>query len=598
MKDKLTLLICEAYLREAKRVLNEEDFSDVQIITFPVQTFQSPKDWKEIIKVFQKIKAEDSNPYLIGGTCFAHLRNPPEELQNCGISKLSNCAYMFLNQTLVNHLFREGVHTLTPGWLVSWRDHITRGGFDQRTAQEFFGESIKKIVLLDTGVIEDIETQLQEFAEFVNRPFEALPVGLDHFRLYITNIVLEWRDRVQEAKFSSEINMRNRRLADYAMIFDLLDNITRITTEEKVIQNFFNILTMLFAPKNIIYLPIIEKNPGNLQVSTEITINRESLIKQIGDMKDSSLWNPSEQGFTLKIEYKRQTLGFLKINNIKFPEYREHYLNLIHFLNRIAALAISNARIYQDLEESKETLLEIDDLRKKFVSMVSHELRSPTTAIMLSASIILNHFDTVSKETLHKMANIISLNADALAELLEDLLIISKLDESRVELEWEKYDLSLIIQKVLEQMEPRLKEKEIKLTISIPEETHLYGDEKKIRQIFRIFIDNAIKYTKKMGSLKINVIDHYRGEYNVRDEDGMWIQFRDSGIGIHEKDLPRLFERFFRAADVAAIPGTGLGLSIANEFVKLHAGNISVDSEFGKGTTFSIFLPRLAEAPE
>ncbi|MFX0042201.1 MAG: sensor histidine kinase, partial [Candidatus Hodarchaeota archaeon] len=148
-----------------------------------------------------------------------------------------------------------------------------------------------------------------------------------------------------------------------------------------------------------------------------------------------------------------------------------------------------------------------------------------------------------------------------------------------------------IINNILTLMEPIGKEKNLYFKIDINENLVLKGDPKRIDQIFRIFIDNAIKYSKENSVIDIKAFDNYQGKYNIDGNNGVLFQFKDSGIGISEDDLPHIFERFYRSKNVSETPGSGLGLSIAEELIHLHKGKVFVESKLNEGTTFYIFLP-------
>ena len=115
----------------------------------------------------------------------------------------------------------------------------------------------------------------------------------------------------------------------------------------------------------------------------------------------------------------------------------------------------------------------------------------------------------------------------------------------------------------------------------------------RISQIFRILIDNAIKYSLINSEVSITATNHYKGKYNQKRIDAVLFQIKDFGIGIHKEDIPNLFKRFYRAKSAEGISGTGLGLYLAKDLVYLHKGNIFVESEYQKGSTFFIFLPYL-----
>ena len=234
----------------------------------------------------------------------------------------------------------------------------------------------------------------------------------------------------------------------------------------------------------------------------------------------------------------------------------------------------------------------VEQQLEQFVSTVSHELRTPISVLIMSLDYLENHKDKVSQETFERLQLGIKKNVYLLRELVEDILTLSRIDEKKVNVEWEIYHPYEVLIEILELMKPIAQEKNISIDFSVDKDLFLYGDKKKVDQIYRILIDNAIKYSEKNSTIKINVIDNYIGEFNPNKEDGILIQFKDKGIGIEKEALAHIFERFFRSEKVTDIPGTGLGLSIAKELIKLHLGIIYVESEYGKGTTFSIFFPR------
>ncbi len=248
------------------------------------------------------------------------------------------------------------------------------------------------------------------------------------------------------------------------------------------------------------------------------------------------------------------------------------------------------ANIYgMDITARKEA----EDNLGRFVSTVSHELRTPVSVLIMSIEFLENHSDKITPEINKKLREGISRNIYLLKDLIEDILTLSRIDEGKAEMEWNEYKPSLVIKDILNLMELIGNEKNVTFKVDISEEIKLYGDNKKVDQIFRIFVDNAIKYSKERNNIEIKAIDHYKGEYNANERDGVLFQFKDSGIGISKSDISSIFERFYRSEQVTDIPGTGLGLSIAKELIILHSGEVYVESEYGKGTTFYIFLPRI-----
>ncbi|MHA2088947.1 MAG: sensor histidine kinase, partial [Promethearchaeota archaeon] len=242
-----------------------------------------------------------------------------------------------------------------------------------------------------------------------------------------------------------------------------------------------------------------------------------------------------------------------------------------------------------DITERKKAEQKLSQL----ISTVSHELRTPITVLMMSMEYLTKYQNTLTKELEEKLIDGISRNIHLLNNLAEDILLISRMDEDRLKIEWREYSPLEIIKDILYLMEPIGKEKNLSFEIEIGDYIHLKGDSKRIDQVFRILIDNAIKYSNENSRIEIKAIDNYQGEFNLNASKGVLFHFKDQGRGISHEDLPHIFERFFRASNVDEIAGTGLGLAIAKDLIEAHQGTIYVKSELEKGTTVSVFLPYL-----
>ena len=231
---------------------------------------------------------------------------------------------------------------------------------------------------------------------------------------------------------------------------------------------------------------------------------------------------------------------------------------------------------------------------KEFVSIVSHELRTPITVLLQSTNAFKNYSEKLSDEQKDSICESVSRNAELLAEIVKDLLLVSRLNEGMIILEIKEYKPIDVINEVLELMEPWFNKKKIKAKLEIDNQIELKGDPKRVGQIFRILVDNALKYSNENTEILIKATDHYNGKFNTKypNNDGVLFQIVDYGRGIKKEEIPNLFKRYFRSDDVHDIPGTGLGLLIAKEFTELHKGEIFVESEFGKGSTFSVFFPK------
>ena len=279
--------------------------------------------------------------------------------------------------------------------------------------------------------------------------------------------------------------------------------------------------------------------------------------------------------------------AFSKNTNI---EMELEIKDLIYNLFIVPIKGKGYANIYgMDITARKDA----EDNLSRFVSTVSHELRTPVSVLTLSIEFLENHSNKITPEIERKLREGISRNIYLLKDLIDDILTLSRIDEGKTKMEWNEYKPSLVLKDILTLMEPIGNEKNITFKVDLSDDIKLYGDSKKVDQIFRIFIDNAIKYSRENNIIEINAFDHYKGKYNPNVRDGVLFQFEDNGIGITQKDIASIFQRFFRSSQVTDIPGTGLGLPIAKELIELHNGEVYVESEYGKGTIFYVFFPRI-----
>ncbi|MHA1973234.1 MAG: ATP-binding protein [Candidatus Hodarchaeales archaeon] len=233
-----------------------------------------------------------------------------------------------------------------------------------------------------------------------------------------------------------------------------------------------------------------------------------------------------------------------------------------------------------------------DKLRSEFISMIPHELRTPITSISIALEVFSKYQHKISAEKEKSLIKTMQHNIEILAEMIEDLLLISGIENREFSIEWKKININHCLQLALEKLEYRHKEKNSEILIQSPTDIILYGDLRRLKQVFCVLIDNAIKYSPNNSLITIKISDKYKGRYNPRNIDGVLIQISDKGIGIREHELQNLFTKFYRSESVKHIQGSGLGLTIAKELITLHNGEIFVESQHNMGSTFYIFLPK------
>lgn len=226
----------------------------------------------------------------------------------------------------------------------------------------------------------------------------------------------------------------------------------------------------------------------------------------------------------------------------------------------------------------------IENMRRDFVANVSHELRTPITSIRGFAETLLDE-DFDDEEARREFLHIIYNESDRMQLLIEDLLTLSRLEQDNFQLVLNDVNIQELLKDMIFSYEHKAKEKNLSIDFLLEPECTFKADRGKVKQIIINLLDNAIHYTPEGGkvSLQVRVIDEH-----------VLIQVSDTGIGIDQASLPRIFERFYRIDKARSrnTGGTGLGLAIVKHIVDVHEGKIEIDSELNKGTTVNIYLPK------
>ena len=301
------------------------------------------------------------------------------------------------------------------------------------------------------------------------------------------------------------------------------------------------------------------------------------------------------QPYTLLVssgpERKKARRAFLK-NMRGQPDKTE--LTIIRKDGREVILELSTRPIWQggqivgiqgigrDITERKE----LERLKSDFISTVSHELRTPLTSIKGYVDLVLAGDVGPLTPEQKEFLTIVSQNTTRLTELINDLLEIERLESGKIEFEFAELDLAEVLENVARSLYVNAEQKGLEFLTEIPSGLKVRGDRERLAQVFLNLLSNAIKYTPA-GTVELRA---------HQEDDAVVVEVRDTGIGLSESDLQKLFQKFFRSDNpyVRKVGGTGLGLSIAKAIVERHGGTITVTSQLGQGSTFTVRLPALA----
>lgn len=345
---------------------------------------------------------------------------------------------------------------------------------------------------------------------------------------------------------------------------ELKENLNGVTRQKKQIEAILLHMTdgvVAFDMKgNIIHINLAAKKLLNItdEDNFDSIFNKYDVDINLEKIIYLESWTSSEK----KLNLKNKSI------NLFFAPFKNEN-------DRPAGMIV----VIQDITEQEK----LDNMRKQFVADVSHELKTPITSIMGYADTLID--SDVDEEIQKKFLQRISSEAVRMSKLVNDLLVLSKYDTAKIKIEKSEFDLGELVKYVFEGQNIEMKKKnltgECYVTADVPQ---IYADRNGIERVVINILSNAIKYTDEGGHITVYVGFVYNDAY---------IKIKDTGRGIPEDDLKRIFERFYRVDKDRAreTGGTGLGLSIAKEILDQNDSKIDIKSEVGKGTDVIIRIP-------
>ena len=282
---------------------------------------------------------------------------------------------------------------------------------------------------------------------------------------------------------------------------------------------------------------------------------------------------------------EKRIMGALTVFRREVGSFSPDVVNLLRTFAAQSALAIQNAQLYREIEDKSRQIEAANRHKSEFLANMSHELRTPLNAIIGFSEVLGERMFGELNEKQAEYTDDILTSGRHLLSLINEILDLSKVEAGRMELELATFDLPLAIDNARTFVRERATKHGINLDVTVDERLgDFVGDERKIKQILLNLLSNAVKFTPEGGRIGIK----------ARQADGsVEISVSDTGIGIAPEDQAKIFEEFRQVgADYAhKSEGTGLGLTLAKKFVELHGGKIWVESEVGKGSTFTFTLP-------
>jgi PAS domain S-box-containing protein len=283
--------------------------------------------------------------------------------------------------------------------------------------------------------------------------------------------------------------------------------------------------------------------------------------------------------------------GVMEVLSMKEQKYVQDEHDLLSVIANELAIGMSRKRLMDEitiknieLENEKKKTEDANDALKRFLATFSHELRAPLNSIVGFSEILTTDFESLPKEKIHDFMKNINVSGKHLQSLINDILDLSKIEAGRMELHVEAYPVTYFIESVQRVLKAALEQKQLTLEFNVSQDVEqLVVDQTRYKQILVNLVSNAIKYSNTHGKIFVTI---------SRENSEIAVSVKDEGAGIKPEDIGKLFRAFQQGKNARYVEeGTGLGLVITKKLVELHGGNIWVESEWGKGSTFLFRIP-------
>ena len=284
--------------------------------------------------------------------------------------------------------------------------------------------------------------------------------------------------------------------------------------------------------------------------------------------------------------------GALVIRRKVSGEFAPSIVKLLQTLASQSVMAIENARLFKESQAKSEQLAEASKLKSQFLANMSHELRTPLNAIIgLTEMLHEDARDLKRAEELEPLERVLRA-AHHLLELINDILDLSKIEAGRMDMHVEAFAIAPLVDDVISTISPLAAKNGNEITVRCPQDIEMHADQTRIRQALLNLVSNANKFTEH-GSVTVDV-----ARVMSKGSEEITMAVRDTGIGMSCEQMGRLFQEFVQAdpSTTRKYGGTGLGLAISRRFCQMMGGEITVESQLGKGSTFTIRLPARIEA--
>ncbi len=431
----------------------------------------------------------------------------------------------------------------------------------------------KKVHLLAFSI--PIQTRLRQGDEI---PEHHQPVSFRDLRVQIDTISELWSGLVGEPVAQDAVGIAHLGLSLHRMDREMADVKKNIGMLVIVVMGIGIMVAILLV--RIIVPPIGQlvsatqriargdlSHPVTIRTNDEIgdlAMSFNQMVKQLEDSRREF----EDYSKTLERKVEERTTE-LERNVEELSEARIATLNILEDINEAK----------KELEMANRELMELDEMKSKFLGTASHELKTPLTAIKANIDFILSGREVPIPRNLRQYLFTIQRNTNRIQDIMEKMLDMARIKSGKIDILMERLNLLSVVKEFVKEIKPV--EKRIDIKIKIPRDIHVQADKNRLHDIYANLLSNAFKFTPAGGEVRIEA---------RRDNDLVLAEVSDTGVGIPEDQCEKVFDEFYQV-DRRRYGGTGLGLAIVKGIVEEHGGRIWVDSKVGKGSSFYFTVP-------
>jgi signal transduction histidine kinase len=491
--------------------------------------------------------------------------------------------------SLIENLLREGAYLVSPGWLLDWEGRVGAWGFEAEELKAFARESMRSVCLLDTMVLAGSGERLAAFADALGLPATRVPLGMD----YCSSRLRKLLEGTGETGSGEPGQARGpTTIADFAMALDLMSQHLSFETEAEAIQRILAICAMLFAPGGQSFVRYSSASPVGLDRpladEAEVEAEAAALCSALAGSRGIVDYR---EGLALPLDFQERRFGLLVLEDFAMPGQRDGYRNLLHSLQPMFTLLISNARYFETIKNDERALRSRQEelqgmlqARDRLFSIIGHDLRGPVGAMRALLRDLVERPGEWTPEGRERTLSEIFLASEQAYLLLVNLLDWGKAQQSGIEPRPESVDLRPVVEDAFGLMSFQAAAKKVELVDAVEVGFGLWIDLAALQTILRNLVSNAIKFTPSGG--KVSIFAESAGARRR-------LRIVDTGVGMEidaQSPAPG-------AAQRRSLPGTngekgaGLGLILCRDLAEMNGGVLRMESGIGEGTAAILEFP-------